>query len=330
MKVFLYRTVCGFFLGLSVFAPGFSGSLVAIAMGIYHEIVRIIANPLKKLKHNLMFCIPIGIGVVISAILFVITFNQLFVSYEKAIYLLFVGLIAGSIPLVYREVRKIGFKLHYLSGAVAAFLIAIALGIFASESGLMSGEAASMSDWAGLATGGFAAGVTALIPGMSLATVLVILGVYNPLIYAADSLVRNLELSFLLPIGFFILFTVIGLMATAKGIKYIFRKFPGFANTTVLGFQIGSIVSILYKSLQTEDPNFTWLLGGLMLAAGLFISIMFIILGKVMNKSEADEDVEVVDSGDSGEEAGDVDSGDSGEEAGNVDSGDSGEEAKNP
>jgi len=272
---------------LSVFAPGFSGSLVAIAMGIYHEFVRIIANPLKKLKQNMMFCIPVGIGVVISAVLFVLAFEQLFDSYEKAIYLLFVGLIAGSIPLVYWEVRKIGFKPHYLIGSLAAFMIAIAMGVFASGDGLMSGDTATMSDWPGLAIGGFAAGVTALIPGMSLATVLVLLGVYSPLIYAARALLQ-MEFSYLIPIGLFMVCTVLGLMSTAKGIKYVFKKFPGFANTTVLGFQFGSIASILYKSYQTIDPNFTWLLGAIMLAAGIGISILFIVMGKVMNKSESE------------------------------------------
>jgi len=285
VKIFLYRILCGFFLGLSVFAPGFSGSLVAIAMGIYHEIVRIIANPLKKLKQNIMFCISVGIGVVISAVVFVLAFRQLFDSYEKAIYLLFVGLIVGSIPLVYKEVKKIGFKSHYLIGAVIAFLIAIAMGLLASGTGLMSGDTATMSDWPGLALGGFAAGVTALIPGMSLATVLVILGVYSPLIYAGEALIR-MEFSYILPIGLFILFTIIGLMSTARGIKFVFKKYPGFANTTVLGFQVGSIVSITYKSLQTIDPSFTWLVGGIMLIVGFAISVMFIILGKLLNKTE--------------------------------------------
>jgi len=273
-------------LGLSVFAPGFSGSLVAIAMGIYHEIVRIIANPFKKLKQNIMFCIPVGFGVVVSAVLFVITFRQLFDSYARAIYLLFIGLIIGSIPLILKEVRKIGFKPHYLIGAFAAFVIAVVMGVFASETGLMSGDTASMSDWPGLALGGFAAGVTALIPGMSLATVLILLGVYNPLVYAGESLVRSMEFIYLLPIGFFIVFTVIGLMTTAKGIKYVFNRFPGFANTTVLGFQFGSIVSILDKNFQITDPNFSWPLGIIMLIVGFCISIMFIVLGKVMNKSE--------------------------------------------
>jgi len=288
MKLFLYRILCGFFLGLSIVAPGFSGSLVAIAMGVYHDIVRIIANPLKKLRQNLMFGIPLGIGALLSAILFVIAFDQLFESYEKGIHLLFVGLIAGSIPLVFFEVKKLGFKPHYLFGALGAFIVAIALGVFTTETGLMSGEAATLSDWQGLVIGGFSAGVTALIPGMSLATVLILLGVYSPLIFAADALLR-MEFSYIFPMGLFIMFIVVGLMSTAKGVKYVFEKFPGFSNTTVLGFQFGSLVSIMYKSHQIVDPNFTWLLGGIMLVVGLGISVLFIVSGRLMNKPEDGE-----------------------------------------
>jgi len=280
--------MCGFFLGLSIFAPGFSGSLVAIAMGVYHEIVRVMSNPFKQLKRNIAFCVPIGVGLVISAVVFVFAFRQLFDSYEKAVYLLFVGLIAGSIPLVFREVRKSGFKPFYLIGAFCAFAIAVAVSVLTSEAGLMSGETASMSDWPGLAIGGFAAGVTALIPGMSLSTVLVVLGVYAPLMFAAEALMR-MDLSFIVPIGLFLVCTVIGLMSTAKGIKYVFEKFPGFSNTTVLGFQFGSIIGIAYQSHQIIDLNFTWLLGAVMLIVGFCISIMFIILGKVMNKSDIEE-----------------------------------------
>ena len=285
MKKFLYRTLCGFFLGMSIFAPGFSGSLVAIAMGIYHEAVRIISNPFKQLKQNIIFCTPIGTGMVISAVLFVIAFRQLFDSYEKAMYLLFAGLIAGSVPIVFKEVRKAKFKLYYLAGAVGAFALAVAIGIFASDSGLISGDTVSMSDWPGLAIGGAAAGVTAWIPGMSLSTVLIILGVFSPLIYSAEAVLRA-DFSYILPIGIFLIFAVLGLMSAAKGIKIVFERFPGFANTTVLGFISGSFVSILYQSHQITDEGFTWLIGAVMLVVGFAVSVSFLLLGKVMNKAD--------------------------------------------
>jgi len=274
-------------LGLSIFAPGFSGSLVAIAMGIYHEFVEFISNPLKRIKQNIIFFVPIVIGMIISAVFFVIAFRHLFESHEKAIYLLFVGLIAGSIPLVYMEVKKIGFKAHYLIGAAVALALAIAVSMYASGEGLMSEDTASMADWQGLALGGFAAGITALIPGMSLSTVLILLGVYSPVIFAAEELLR-MELSFILPLGLFLICLAVGLMSTAKGIKYVFKKFPGFANTTVLGFQFGSLIGIAYQSHYASDLNFTWLLGGIMLIVGFCISIMFLFLGKIMNKADTD------------------------------------------
>ena len=289
MKRFFYRILCGFFLGISVFAPGFSGSIVAIAMGIYHDILRIISNPLKKLKQNLIFCLPVGIGVIISAVLFVLTFRYLFDSYAKATYLLFVGLIAGNIPIVYTEVKKIGFKPNYLFGAAGAFIIAIAVGVFTTGTSMMSGEAAAMNDWPGLALGGAAAGVTALIPGMSISTVLILLGTYSPLIYAGEALLRA-QWSYLLPIGFFVICTLVGLMATARGIKYTFKKYPGLANTTVLGFLFGSLLSIMYQSHYITDPGFNWFIGTVMLAAGLGISVLFILLGRFMNKSDCEED----------------------------------------
>jgi len=285
VKRFLYRIFCGVFLGLSIFAPGFSGSLVAIAMGIYHEFVGFISNPLKKIKQNIIFFAPIGIGMIISAILFIITFRQLFESYEKAIYLLFVGLIAGSIPLVFVEVKKIGFKPHYLIGAAIALILALAISIYASGDGLISEDTATMSDWQGLALGGLSAGITALIPGMSLSTVLILMGVYSPLIYAAEALLRS-ELSFILPIGLFLICLVVGLMSTAKIIKYVFKRYPGFANTIVLGFQFGSLLGIAYQSHYIAARNFTWLLGGIMLAVGCCISVMFMLIGKFMNKTE--------------------------------------------
>ena len=185
----------------------------------------------------------------------------------------------------YSDYGKNGFKPFYTIGAIGAFLLAVAIGVFAPETGLMSEDAATISDWQGLTIGGLAAGITAWIPGMSLSTVLIILGVFSPLIYAAEALLRA-DLSYVLPIGLFLVFVIIGLMSTAKGIKVVFEKFPGFANTTVLGFIFGSFISISYQSHQIVDAEFTWVIGGLMLIIGFCVSFSFLFLGRYMNKGD--------------------------------------------
>jgi len=284
IKKFLYRILCGFFLGLSVFAPGFSGSIIAIIMGIYQDIVRIVSNPFKQFKQDFKFILPLGIGVVVSGVLFVIFFKFLFDRYEKATYLLFVGLIAGNIPVILTEIKKCGFKKRYLTGGVAAFAAALALSLFALGIAEASGAEGLTAGLPMLAVSGFAAGVTTLIPGMSVSMVLILMGVYGQLIFAAESLLR-LDFGNLFPFGLFCVCAVAGLVLTSRGIKTVFEKVPGFANSAVLGFMSGSLIGVFIQSLRLDDPSFHWILGAVMLGAGLGGSMLFVVLGRKMDKS---------------------------------------------
>ena len=284
-KKFLYRVFCGFFLGISVFAPGFSGSVIAIAMGIYQDIVRIISNPFKKLKENIIFCIPIGIGVAASGVLYIIAFSYLFSNYEKATYLLFLGLITGNLPVIYGEIKKTTFKKRYLFGAVPAFVAALGLGIIAA-SAVEGGVSNISSPLYMFALGGFFGGAVMLIPGMSVSVVLIITGgILSQLIFAADSFMK-LDFTAIIPVAVFTLCAITGLVLTSKGIKNVFNKFPGLANTTVFGFMVGSLLGIAVQSHYLSSLGFNWFIGGGMLLVGLLISMGFVVLAKRMNTEE--------------------------------------------
>jgi len=281
-KQFLYRVLCGFFLGLSIVAPGISGSVIAISMGIYQDLVRIVSNPFKRLKQNILFCLPLGIGAVLSAVLFVLVFQLLFERYEKATTLLFVGLISGNLHVIFAQVKKCGFRRHYLLGGAAAFAAALGFGLLAAGPGLEAG--AALPPLAMLALGGLAAGASLLIPGLSASMILILFGVYGQLIAAANALL-GLDFTYALPFGLCVLCILAGLVLASKGIKLVFDRYPGFANSMVLGFMLGSLAGILASSLRMPDTNFNWLLGALMLAAGAGISVLFVVLGKKMDKA---------------------------------------------
>lgn len=285
LKRFFYRIFCGFFLGLSVVAPGFSGSVIAIIMGIYQDLVRIASNPFKRFKQNIIFCLPLGIGAAISAVLFVFFFKFLFATYEKATFLLFVGLITGNLPVIFAEIKKSSFQKRYLIGGIGAFAAALALGIAAAGVGHASSVATGTSHLAILALGGLLAGAAAPVPGMSVSMVLIIMGIYGQLIFIADSLL-HMDLTYLVPFGIFGLCAVGGMVLASRGIKFVFEKFPGFANSTVFGFMSGSLIGILVQSLQLGDENFNWLQGGIMLAAGIGISMLFVVIGRIIGKEE--------------------------------------------
>ncbi|MCL1951264.1 MAG: DUF368 domain-containing protein [Oscillospiraceae bacterium] len=282
-KKFLYRALCGFFLGLSIFAPGFSGSVVAIITGVYGDLVRIASNPFKQFKRNLLFCLPLGIGAAASGVLFVLVFRYLFANHEKATGLLFVGLISGNLHAVFSRAKKCGFRWHYLLGAAAAFAGALAFALLGGSAGPAQGMQAASLPVLGIS--GFLAGVAAPIPGMSVSMVLILCGVYGPLLSAAHALLR-LDFGYLLPFGLFALCAAAGVVLAARLIKLVFERWPGFANSMVLGFLVGSLAGILAQSLRMRDGGFTWLLGGAMLAAGAGISLLFVALGKTMQKAK--------------------------------------------
>ena len=283
VKKFLYKIFCGFFLGISVFAPGFSGSIVAIIMGIYQDILRIISNPFKQFRQNVRFCFPLGIGAALSAVLFILALSYLFDVYEKATYLLFVGLISGNLPVIVSEIRKCGFKKHYLIAGGVAFAAALILGLISFGTAPVSEAELLSENWLTLALGGFAGGATALIPGMSVSIVLIVMGLYSKLIFAAEALLR-FNFTFLLPFGFFCLFALAGLVSSSRLIKFVFKKYPGFSNTMVFGFMSGSLLGVLFQSLRADDPSFNWFIGGAMLIAGLGLSMLFVVLGRKMGK----------------------------------------------
>ncbi len=271
MKSFLYNVLCGFCLGISVFAPGISGSIMAIIMGIYDKLLDIASNPFKNFKNNLKLLFPLGIGALLSFVFFILVFSYLFETYEKAVFMLFIGLIVGNLPTVYKEARKSRFRWYFILGAVAAFAIALAVGIM----GEGIGETQVAYENTGLiyiAISGLLAGFSSLVPGMSVSMILIVMGVYDYLIASA----KALDIITIAVVGTSF---VLSMIISSKLIKYIFEKFSGMAHFMVMGFLIGSVGGIFY-TLPKGGSN---LAGIIMLVIGLAVSLMFVYLGKKIN-----------------------------------------------
>ena len=252
-------------------------------MGVYHELLDVAANPLKKIKNNLAFLLPLALGVLISAVLFVVAFKYLFETYEKALYFLFVGLIAGNLPVAVKEVKKCGFRRSYLISCFLAFAAALAFVVLTSDVRTAAVEESTAPLYM-MALGGLLAGVTFMVPGMSASVMLIATGVYDDMISSAYGLF-NLEAAGLLPLGVGVLCTLLSAVATSKGIKAVFGRYPGAANSAVLGFIAGSLAGILVQGLRMGDIGFQWFHGAAMAAAGLGLSLLFIVLGNAMGKS---------------------------------------------
>lgn len=270
MKSFLYRILCGFCLGISVFAPGISGSIMAIIMGIYDKLLDIASNPFKKLKENIKFLFPLGIGALTSLVIFILVLSYLFETYEKAVFMLFIGLIIGNLPVVYKEARKSKFKWYYILGTAAAIAIAFVVGISEGAGGAQAAHETTNPVY--LALSGVLAGFASLVPGMSVSMILIVMGVYDYLIAAA----KALDIVTIAVVGASF---VLSMVLSSKLIKFVFSKFSGMAHFMVMGFLAGSVGGIFF-TLPKGGSN---LAGIIMLVIGLAISLMFVHLGKKVN-----------------------------------------------
>lgn len=279
IKQFCSRLICGILLGLSALAPGFSGSVLAIAMGVYHDLVKIVSDPLREIRKNLDFFVPIALGVVISVVLFVFIFRMFVETYPRATFLLFVGLIAGSVPAIYKECKKHPFRKQYYIGGALAFATALVLStIGLGSGGSMAGDGAHVN-FLMLAAGGFITGAIVLVPGMSISAILIMFGIYGRMMYMAEALFAG-NFSYIIPLAGAVLFALAGLVLVSKGIKTILEKFPGFANMCILGFMTGTLLGIFVESFYLNDANSTLPIQIIALLGGFLLSLVFVVLGK--------------------------------------------------
>jgi len=281
MKGFFYRVFCGFFIGTSIVAPGVSGSVMAVMMGIYSELLEIVSHPFKNFKRNFFYLLPMGIGALFSVVLLVLGLTAVFESYPVPAFFLFIGLIGGSLPTVLHEASSGVFKKQYILAVLFAFLVGTTIGVMAPAE---SAEAASSSvNYLYYGFCGAVAGMASMVPGMSISMILMMLGVYMPFLNAA----RHLDI---LTLGVVGVCFVIAMVLFSRFTKFIFKKYHNFAYFMVFGFMCGSVLSILVRITRMVDvtklPFFTWAAGIATLCVGIAVSTLFQRLGKKLNAQE--------------------------------------------
>lgn len=276
LKDFFYRMFCGLFLGISVIAPGISGSIMAVMMGIYDDLINIISNPFKNFRKNFVYLLPMVIGAGAGILVLIQALDFLFEHYPVPAYLLFMSLIAGSIPTVFKEARKGIIKKKYFIGVFLALCFALTIGLLAKSEYVVAVDTANTATTAMrvyLPIVGGVAGMMSMIPGMSVSMVLMMFNVYEPLLSAA----KSFDVKTIMPVGIAFL---VGMVLFSNITKTVFKKFRTLGFLMVLGFMTGSIISI-FPGLPTDLLN--WVLTIIAVAVGLTISYIFKLLGKKFN-----------------------------------------------
>lgn len=247
----------GALVGIANIIPGVSGGTMAVITGIYKKLIDIIGNIIShlkswtKLKEDLKFLIPIGLGAVIGIVAFSKLLKWLLENHNMPTIYCFLGLIIGSLPLIFKDSNKKGFNIKYIIPFIITLIFMIVLNILGNsvnEENAITEFATTPVNMIKLFGYGFVAAGTMIIPGVSGSMVLMIMGIYTAILSA----VANLNIIILIP---FAIGVGIGIIIVSKIMNILIEKFYGYTYYAILGFIIGSIIFIF--------PGFTFNLVGL-------------------------------------------------------------------
>lgn len=274
----------GLAIGIANVIPGVSGGTIAVLVGIYEQLIEALADffsPTGKRISSLMLLSRIALGAMIGILLFTRLIDFVFSNHSLQATLFFIGLVLGSVPVLYRLSGRIrpGFP------AIAAFLLAAAA---VSVTGFLRPAGSDIiintidpASAIQLFVSGFFTLATMIIPGISGAFVLLAMGMYKTIVNAVN------DLNILL-LGIFFIGGVAGVLSLSKLIRFLLARFHHVTYFGILGLVFGSAVTLWPKEPLVLDA--AGMIGIFCLLAGAALAVG---LGKIKAGKQTDMQAEI-------------------------------------
>ena len=234
-------TLKGIAMGAADVVPGVSGGTIAFISGIYEELVTTISGInlglLKEWrefgfssmwkKANGNFIIALFLGIAISVFTVMRLANYLLENHPILIWSFFFGLVIASIWFVGKQIPKWNAKIitALVLGAAVAFYITTLPPITGTQSPFF------------LFIAGAIAVCAMILPGISGAFILVLLGAYKTISEA----IHDFDFK---TIGIVAVGAVVGLLSFSRVLKWLFLKYKAVTLAVLTGFITGSLNKI--------------------------------------------------------------------------------------
>lgn len=258
----------GFIIGIGKIIPGVSGAMLAISLGVYDKAIDYIGNFNKYKKESIKYLFPIGIGIVVSIILFSKIINFLLVKYYLFTMLFFIGLIIGGIPSVTKNVSKCDYYIVIIS-----FILFMCLSLNGIDN--VYAIRNNFIDMVIFFVSGVIETIGTIVPGVSGTALLMIIGTYNIIISTIgnitdiNSIIYNLRI--IIPFIIGICFSIVIII---KIINFLFKKYNNKVYASILGILISSIVLLIFKSFKYSFSIMNLFIGIIFLFIGIIIGLL--------------------------------------------------------
>lgn len=232
------RFGAGIAIGAANTVPGVSGGTIAVITGIYDRLVGAIGDFFSsRWRANLIYLLPILLGIALGIGVFAWFIDFGLTHFPEQTAFVFLGLIAGSVPFIYRQVADRRPTVPQILVALAAAALLVVQGL-ARRSPL--GEAIATVSWntiAPLLGAGAIAAATMIIPGVSGSFVLVVIGMYTTFLQAVRT--ANVPVLLVLVAG-----AAVGMILVSKAMSFLLGRFHYTTYWAILGLVVGSLVGV--------------------------------------------------------------------------------------
>lgn len=252
----------GFCMALADSVPGVSGGTIAFIMGFYDQFIGsihgLVFGSVKEKKEAFRYLIKLGVGWILGMAMAAVLLSSLFESHIYVVSSVFIGFIAGSIPVVIREEDR-SFRRPekgFLFLCIGIFLVVLITWLN-GKIGASSVNLGSIS--LPLALKLFFVGMIAIsamfLPGISGSTLLLIFGMYIPVINGVKSLL-SMDFSCFPSLVIFGFGVMTGAVTVVKIIQVCLERFRVQTLFMILGMMIGSFYAIVMgpTTLEIAQP----------------------------------------------------------------------------
>ena len=262
MFSWIARVIKGIVIALGFILPGISGGVLAAILGIYERMINFLAHPFKDFKNNVLYFIPVAIGMLLGIGLFSYPIEYLLENYQVYVLWSFAGAIIGTVPSLLKESTResdrdkidlVWFWTTFILSGVGLYALNFVVGSLSAS-------------FASFILAGALLALGVLVPGLSPSNLLLILGLYAPMLTGFKTF--DLFGTFL-PIG---IGAGVTLIIFSKLMDHAFNNYHSRVYHFIIGIVLSSTLLILIPNAgSAENIQYT----GLSIVSYVLIAFFF-------------------------------------------------------
>ncbi|MBR2667357.1 MAG: DUF368 domain-containing protein [Oscillospiraceae bacterium] len=230
----LLLIVKGMLIGAGAILPGISGGVLMLVFGIYQPVIAFLAHPVRTFRTYVALFIPLVIGWALGFWLIARLLSDVFARWELQAMCVFIGLILGMFPELFRQSSLHGRTKGSWLGLALCTAGFLALFFYLQ----VVAQIALTPNVLWFAFCGVLWGLSLIVPGLTSSSLLMFLGLYVPMTEGLGSMDPAVVIPW-----------IIGIAATvlllAKVVERLFRRHYSVAFHCIIGVVIASTIPII-------------------------------------------------------------------------------------